>query len=102
MDATIFISDKVGLDQRNVRTFIGFIQGMANRIGFGHCRYGHPDKSKRYFSKMKEEMRAYARTGNAEHLRNAALYAALEEIAPQHPKFHFDNTVDSVTRGKFL
>jgi radical SAM superfamily enzyme with C-terminal helix-hairpin-helix motif len=101
LEAKIFISDKVGLDPRTVKAFVEFVQGMANRIGVGHCRYGHPAKSKRFMSRLGEEFKEYKKRGNAEQLRNVALYAALESMAPENKKFHFDNTVGSVTRGKF-
>jgi len=37
---------------------------------------------------------------NAEHLINIANYAHLECYAPEHKRFHFDNTVDSATRKR--
>jgi len=51
-------------------------------------------------TRMKLEVTAYRKSGNREHLLNIANYAWLESQAPENPKFHWDNTVDSVTRGK--
>lgn len=73
---------------------------MANRLMQGQCRYGEPKASQNYFTRLMMETKAYKRTGNQEHLINIANYCVLESIAPENKKFHFDNTVDSATRGK--
>jgi hypothetical protein len=94
----IFWSEKLKLP--NEKKFQEFVQKQANRLMQGFCRYGGPDKRQKYLTRLKLEVKAYERTGNAEHLINIANYAHLEEFAPENKKFHFDNTVDSVTRGK--
>ena len=78
-----------------------FLQRMANRISVGHFRYGKPDKDKMYLSRLKLEVKAYSKTGNSEHLLNAANYCFLESQAPENKKFHWDDTTESVTRKKF-
>jgi hypothetical protein len=85
---------------KNEAGFQTFIQRMANRIAQGFARYGNPDKRKKYFTRLKLEVKAYQKTGNAEHLINIANYAHLEDEAPEHPKHHFDQSVESVTRGR--
>ena len=81
--------------------FEEFVQRMANRLIFGEFRYGSPRRGQRYHSRLKEEIKAYTKTGNAENLVNIANYCHLEMVAPEHKKFHFDNTVESATRKKF-
>lgn len=78
-----------------------FLQRVANRFVVGGLRYGSPRKEKKYLSRLKEELKCYKKTGNNEHLLNVAVYCCLESIAPENKQFHFDPTVDSVTREKF-
>jgi hypothetical protein len=94
----IFWSKKLHLP--NELAFQKFVQEQANRLMQGFCRYGGPDRSQRYLTRMKKELKAYEKTGNAEHLINLANYCHLEDFAPENPKYHFDNTIGSVTRGK--
>jgi hypothetical protein len=75
---------------------------MAFRIIQGYCRYGGPDKSRNYMTRMIMEVKSYKRTGNMENLLNIANYCYLETLAPENSKFHYDNTADSATRSKFL
>lgn len=92
----------VKLKLPNEAAFKEFVQRMANRIAQGHARYGRPHKDKKYMTRMGLEIQAYRRTGNAEHLYNIANYAHLEAYAPENMKFHYDDKVGSVTRGKGL
>ena len=96
----IFWSSKLKLP--NKAAFHDFAQKMANRLMQGFCRYGGPNKSQKYWTRMKLEMQAYNKTGNAEYLINIANYCHLENYAPEHPKFHYDQTVDSVTRKRIF
>jgi hypothetical protein len=73
---------------------------MANRILQGFCRYGNPHKDKKYLTRLSLELKAYKKTGNAEHLFNIANYASLEYYAPENKKFHFNEFASSATRGK--
>lgn len=75
-----------------------FLTMMSKRIIQGYYRYGLPKSEQKFLSMMKLEFKAYAKTGNMEHLVNIANYAFLESIAPENKKFHFDDTVDSVRR----
>ena len=77
-----------------------FLQQMLNRLIVGNLRYGEPNRRKKYFSKAIFEIKAYKKTGNREHLLNIANYCILESLEPENIKFHFDNTVESVTRGR--
>lgn len=94
----IFWTKKIKLP--NEQSFQNFVNGMAKRLIQGHCRYGSPESSKQYAKRMQMEVKAYLKSGNAEHLFNIANYAHLEMYAPQHKRFHLDNTVDSATRGR--
>lgn len=78
-----------------------FAQGMANRLMAGDARYGAPKASQMYFSRLKEEVKAYNRSGNIEHLRNIANYAFLESMCPEHSKSHDNAAAESATRKKF-
>lgn len=98
MTASIYFSDK--LPPKHYSTAPDFLQKVANRISMGHYRYGNPNVDKQYMRKLGMEFQAYKKTGNYEQLLNIAVYAWLESVAPQNKKFHFDATVDSVTRGK--
>lgn len=90
--------DSIEMDPQLLSEFRIFMQRMLERRFVGQLRYGQPSARQRYLTRLKKELVAYERTGNYEHLVNIANYAALEGIAPQHYKFHFDPTVLSVTR----
>jgi len=97
----IFVSNRVKVPAVEMRSFQEFLQRMANRRTVGSVRYGRVNAEQKYFSRLKKEAEAYRRSGNAEHLLNIAVYAFLETFAPENKRFHFDNTVDSVTRAGF-
>lgn len=80
------------------RAFVNFLQMMSNRKQVGFLRYGSINQRQLYLTRMKRELVAYKKTGNMEQLLNIATYCFLESIAPEHPDFHFDATVESVTR----
>jgi hypothetical protein len=80
--------------------FQRFLNRMSMRIAQGAARYGPPKQSQQFMRRLALELQAYKKTGNAEHLYNIANYAWLESLCPQNPRFHYDATVDSVTRGK--
>lgn len=92
------IPDSVELQNHKKSIFKMFAQTMLNRLFVGETRYGPGNKKQKYFTRMKKELQAYEKTGNAEQLFNIANYCVLEWIAPEHPKHHFDPTVESVTR----
>lgn len=98
-----------------------FLQAMTNRYCQGACRYGKPDRRQEYARRLFLELETYIgifnvftntskkldawwkknkrdKSGNFEQLLNIAVYCFLESEAPQHPRFHFDNGVESVTR----
>jgi len=87
--------------KRNPKEIRDFLQKMVNRLAVGHYRYGEAKRSQRYMSRMREEVKAYVKSGNQEQLINIANYCWLETVAPEHPKSNFDPSVESVTRKKF-
>lgn len=95
----IFWSAALKLSKRTEHTFQQYCQRMANRIMQGHARYGEPKQGLQWIERAELELKAYKRTGNAEHLFNLSNYGFLEYLAPEHPKFHEDGSVGSVTRG---
>lgn len=99
MDFLIHLVDKC-FPQVDCNALKEFMQKQANRLQQGHVRYGKPNRRKKYMTRMGKELKAYKKTGNAEHLLNIANYCWLENQKPEHENFHFDATVDSVTRGK--
>lgn len=101
MEHSIWTSDKLKLDKEVTTKFIGFLQMMANRRGFGAARYGdRPASTQKYLSRLKKELRAYEKEGNMEQLLNIGVYCFLESFAPENKKFHFDPYRESVTRTK--
>lgn len=92
-------SSKLAVDRKE--QFKDFAQRMINRLIQGQARYGSPKREQQYYKRLELEIKAYKKNGNAEHLYNIANYCVLESMTPAHPKFHFDSSVDSVTRSKF-
>lgn len=92
------LPDSVKLDLQSIVDLQAFLQQVINRYCVGTLRYGDVAKRKRYQTRLAKEFRAYRETGNAEQLFNVALYCFLEHQAPENRKFHFDASVDSVTR----
>lgn len=90
--------DSIELKNNKKQIFKMFAQTMLNRLFVGEVRYGPGNRRQKYFTRMKKELKAYEKTGNAEQLINIANYCVLEWIAPEHPKHHFDPTAESVTR----
>jgi hypothetical protein len=98
MQKSVEFPDRLGIDPMGVCGWMMFLQMLTNRYVVGDFRYGKPKRKKKYLSRLRREVEAYGDTGNMEHLLNAAVYCWLESEAPENDKFHFDNTVDSVTR----
>lgn len=99
MEIKLWWSDKIKCTGKLIATR-DFMQKMCNRLIQGEVRYGPPRKEQNYMTRMIMEVKAYKRQGNMEQLINIANYAVLESITPENKKFHFDSTVESVTRGK--
>ena len=94
---------KLWWPQKGIDKALGFgvfAQRMANRLIVGTYRYdgGRPTRRARYLRRLKAEVAEYDRTGNQEHLVNAANYAFLEMEAPEHPRAYFSEVDFSVTR----
>lgn len=98
MDIIIKWPDSIVIASRQISALRSFLQSMVNRLAVGHLRYREPHKGKCYQTRAVKELEAYTRTGNQEHLYNAANYCFLETVAPQHPNSHFDPTAKSATR----
>lgn len=102
--------------EQQIENWRAFLQAMTNRMLQGGLRYGKPDKRQNYLSRLEKEWEVYSGAycavvnrdieppfkyeGNFEQLLNIAVYCWLESEAPQHPRFHFDNNVGSVTRDE--
>ena len=63
MDLSIFVSTKLHVP--GLQHFSTFLQAIASRRDQGHARYGVPNKDKLYLSRLKKELKAYNKTGNA-------------------------------------
>ena len=122
MKLTINVPDSLEkvLTEQQLVNWQGFLQMMTNRVLQGGVRYGRPDKRKRYAERLETEWVKYLgaywvfdtsteyylktypkqKARNFELLLNIAVYCWLESEAPQHPRFHFDNTVESATRDE--
>ena len=101
MTIELFIPDSLKLDEQTTVEFKAFLQAVVNRRCVGVLRYG--DKSvrkKKYMTRLLKEVQHYKANGNFEQLLNVAVYCFLESSAPENKKFHFDATVDSVTRER--
>lgn len=99
IELTVEIPDSISLDLLTIMEYKMFLQAMLFRRIQGGMRYGdRPKKRQQYMTRLKKELDHYIDTGNHEQLLNIANYAFLESVAPQNPKYHWNNTVDSVTR----
>ncbi len=101
MTITLQLPDAVKLPPRELRAYQQFLQKCLNRKVVGFLRYGDIKTTQRYAARMRRELDVYDKQGNAEQLRNIAVYAFLESFAPSNKKFHDDAFADSVTRKKF-
>lgn len=99
-EVRITLPESLAIPAHEMREYWFYLQCMANRRGQGFVRYGPNTKKQKYLDRLKMEVAAYERTGNIEHLYNISNYGYLESAAPQNPKFHWDDTVESVTRKK--
>lgn len=94
--------DRLTMNGLMVASWMWFLQLLTNRRVLGALRYGDkPTKKQRYMSRMQKELDAYKETGNMENLLNIAVYCWLESEAPENKKFHFNPSIDSVTRREF-
>ena len=72
-----------------------FIVLMANRMIFGHFRYGTTIGERVKGPKVwnvkaiEKHLAAYKRAGNVEHLVDIGNYAMVEFENPSHPRHHF-------------
>lgn len=102
MDISIWLSDKLRSPEC-WKPFAQFLQQIADRAAVGAARYERgrgPERENRYMTRLLTEVREYKKTGNRECLLNIAVYCWLETMAPENPKFHWDDKAPSATRGK--
>lgn len=92
--------EAAGQTKERIQVFRFFCQAMLNRITVGFYRYGQGSKKQKYLTRLNKEIASYNKTGSAEQLFNIANYCYLEWMYPEHPKHHFDNTAESVTRDQ--
>jgi hypothetical protein len=97
MQIELFWSDK--LKRPDSQLFKAFAQKAVNRLMQGWPRYGFDPKF-RYMTRLEAEVKAYRKTGNCEHLVNAANYAYMESEKPEHPRSHWDTSAKSATRKR--
>lgn len=74
-----------------------FIELMQNRIIVSHYKYGwmsdsYPAGLADAVKSLEVRLALYKKTGNTEWLVDAANFAMIEFMFPQHPKAHFDTT----------
>jgi hypothetical protein len=101
MTHPIFISAKIKLPEEDKKKLLEFVQGIVNRRTVGYLRYGPNSRHQRFMSRLAEELKAYRKTGNMEHLFNIAVYAYLESDKPENKRFHYEPRAESATRIKF-
>lgn len=71
-----------------------FLQGMLDRMGMSFFKYGrvreaYPSKVNALKS-LRLRLEKYERTGNTEHLIDAANFAMIEFMYPAHPDAHYN------------
>lgn len=81
-----------------------FLQGMVNRMGVSHAKYGrvrdaYPEKVNALDS-LRLRLKTYAETGNTEFLIDAANFAMIEFLCPSHPDAHFRATDSQESPGR--
>jgi|SRR5215469_7864016 len=105
MNHTLLLPDSLTwrMDEVALTSFFHFLQEMVNLRTIGSLRYerhGKPTRGKNYLTRLELELDAYRRTGNSQHLRNLAVYAFLEDFAPENARYFFSQHAKSVTRRK--
>lgn len=81
-----------------------FFQYMLNRMGVSFHKYGSvaegfPSKINAIAS-MEQRIEKYKETGNSEWLVDAANFAMIEFMHPQHPNAHFEGTDSAASPGR--
>lgn len=99
------MTKKTLADARRANFSDVFITQMENRILTSYFKYGEAEKNARTgdFPKcIKERVDKYLETGNTEWLVDAANFAMLEYMFPQHPKSHFRATSADESPGVIM
>jgi hypothetical protein len=81
-----------------------FIQRMQNHIVVSHYKYGwtadtYAHKLADPYACAMQRMELYQKTGNTEHLIDAANFMMIEYTYPQHPQAHFRGTDSQESPG---
>lgn len=82
-----------------------FMQMQLNRMAVGYYNYGHVRRNTdvaNWVKALKERVKLYQKTGNTEWLIDAANYAMIEFMTPQHRKAHFRATSKTESPGAEL
>ncbi len=71
-----------------------FVRKMQNRMVFSHYKYGwvkdtYPELADA-IACLEQRLALYKKTGNAEHLVDAANFAMIESMYPRHVNAHFE------------
>ena len=80
-----------------------FVDLMRNRMVVSRHKYGSvADAAGKVnnISSLTDRLRKYADTGNTEFLVDAANFAMMEFMYPQHPKAHFEGTDSDASPGR--
>lgn len=81
-----------------------FILGMKNRMVVSHYKYGwvsdtYGNGLASAIESLKKRVELYEQTGNTEWLMDAANFAMIEYMYPQHPNKHFRSTDSDESPG---
>ena len=101
-----FIVDMPGIaptDDFKLFEFLKNFQLMANRMAVSHHKYGileakYPDSAHAIDSAM-QRIELYKKTGNTEHVIDAANFLMIEHLFPSHKKAHFRATSSQESPG---
>lgn len=84
---------------------LSFLQGMLDRMAVSFHKYGavkdaFPDLDP--IGSLQQRLEKYAETGNTEWLMDAANFAMIEFMHPQHPEAHYRGTDSKESPGRVV
>ena len=88
----------------NTEYSVEFLQGMVDRMGMSFFKYGaialaYPNRVDAMKS-LQLRLEKYEKTGNREHLIDAANYLMIEFMRPRHPDAHFHAEDSKASPGR--
>lgn len=89
-------------DARKANFSVDFVRKMENRVLTSYFKYGDAGvnaKSGDFIANVKQRVDKYLVDGNTEWLVDAANFAMLEFMYPQHPNAHFRATSSGESPG---